>query len=106
MKTIHLLGCVLVLTGGIAAQKHESTAALQSLVDTERAFAKTSEDKGTRSAFLAFIAEDGILYRPTAVNGKKWTLEHPLPQSEKRPLLAWQPAFADIALAGDMGFTF
>jgi len=31
--------------------------------------------------------------------------EHPLPPSEKRPWLSWQPTFADIALAGDMGYT-
>lgn len=106
MKTIILLCCVLVLSMHIQPQKGETSSALQSVVDTERAFARTAEEKGTRPAFLAFIAADGILFRPTAVNGKKWLLEHPSPPSQKRPLLAWQPVFADIAIAGDMGFTF
>lgn len=106
MKTILSLGCVLVLSMYLAPQKGGAPSALQSVVDAERAFARTSAEKGTRSAFLAFIAEEGILFRPTAVNGKKWLLEHPSPPSQKRPLLAWQPAFADIAIAGDMGFTF
>ena len=51
---------------------------LHSMVDTERAFAKASEEKGTSESFLMFIADDGILFRPTAVLGKKWLQENPL----------------------------
>jgi ketosteroid isomerase-like protein len=83
----------------------ESTTALQSMVDTERAFAKMSEEQGIRPSFMAFIADDGILFRPGAVKGKQWMIDHPLPASQKRPLLSWQPTFADISLAGDMGYT-
>ena len=54
---------------------------------------------------MAFLADDGILFRPTAVRGKQWMTEHPLPRSETRDLLSWQPIFADIARAGDMGYT-
>jgi ketosteroid isomerase-like protein len=100
--------CLTLLLGFISlafAQKAKETSALQSMVDTERAFAKMSEEQGVRPAFMSFIADDGILFRPTAVKGKQWMMEHPLPPSEKRPLLSWQPTFADIALAGDMGYT-
>lgn len=97
---------ICMLLAGAMAQDTQPGSALQSLVDTERAFARTSEEQGTRPAFLAFIAEDGILFRPTAINGKKWIQQNPLPPSDKRPLLAWRPAFADIALAEDMGYTF
>jgi len=31
--------------------------------------------------------------------------EHPVPPSDKHPLLAWQPAFAGMSMAGDLGFT-
>ena len=54
---------------------------------------------------MTFIADDGLLFRPGAVNGKKWMIEHPVPQSDKRPLLAWQPSFAGMSASGDMGFT-
>jgi ketosteroid isomerase-like protein len=100
--------CLTLLPGFISlvfAQGAKETPALQSMVDTERAFARMSEEQGTRPAFMTFIADDGILFRPTAVKGKQWMAEHPLPSSDKRPLLSWQPAFADIALAGDMGYT-
>src|SRR5215204_2937227 len=79
--------------------------ALQDMVKTEQAFSKMAEEKNTREAFLAFIADDGLLFRPGAVNGKKWLLEHPPPPSDKKPLLAWQPAFAGMAESGDLGFT-
>jgi len=78
---------------------------LQEMIKTEQAFSKMAEEKNTRDAFMAFIADDGVLFRPDAVNGKKWMLEHPVPPSDKRPLLAWQPAFAHMAAAGDLGFT-
>jgi ketosteroid isomerase-like protein len=81
-------------------------SALQEMVKTEQAFSKMAEEQNTRDAFLAFIADDGLLFRPGAVNGKKWMLEHPAPPpGDKRPLLAWQPAYAGMAVSGDMGFT-
>ena len=80
-------------------------SALQEMVKTEQAFSKTAEEKNTHDAFLAFIADDGLLFRPGAVNGKKWLLEHPAPPTEKKPLLAWQPSFAGMSASGDMGFT-
>src|SRR6185503_2149906 len=79
---------------------------LEEMVRTEQAFSKMAEEKTTREAFLAFIADDGLLFRPGAVNGKKWLLEHPgPPPSDKKPLLAWQPNFAGMSASGDMGFT-
>ncbi len=100
--------CLTLLLGLISsgfAQQAKQNSALQSMVETERAFARMSEEQGIRPSFMAFIADDGVLFRPTAVKGKQWLTENPLPPSEKRPLLSWQPIFADIALMGDMGYT-
>ena len=80
-------------------------SALREMVKTEQAFSKMAEEKNTRDAFLAFIADDGLLFRPGAVNGKKWLLEHPAPPTDKKPLLAWQPLFAGMSASGDLGFT-
>lgn len=87
------------------AQNKSPVSDLKSLVDTERAFAQTSAEKGTRDSFAAFIAEDGILFRPVAVFGKKWMQEHPLPPAPVRSLLSWQPIFAAVSRAGDLGYT-
>ena len=78
---------------------------LQDMVKTEQAFSKMAEEKTAREAFMTFIADDGLLFRPGAVNGKKWMIEHPVPPSDKKPLLAWQPSFAGMSASGDMGFT-
>ena len=100
--------CLIALFFVLAAsgQKPTTESPLHSMVATERAFSQASADKGTRDSFLMFIAEDGILFRPSAVLGKKWLLEHPVPLVENRPLLSWQPTFAYMAAAGDMGYTF
>ena len=95
---------VALLILGIASVV-EGQSALQEMVKTEQAFSKMAEEKNTRDAFMTFIADDGLLFRPGAVNGKKWMLEHPVPPSDKKPLLAWQPSFAGMAASGDMGFT-
>ena len=89
------------------AQEPKQPTPLQQMVLTEQSFSKAAEVKNTRDAFMEFIADDGLLFRPGAVNGKKWMNEHPAPPPPdgKRPLLAWQPAFAGMAAAGDLGFT-
>ena len=100
--------CVALLLGIISpgfAQKTKEPTALESMVATELAFAKMAKEQGIRPSFMAFIAEDGILFRPRAVRGKQWMIEHPAPASDKLPLLSWYPAVADIARAGDMGYT-
>ena len=95
---------VLLLVLSVAAVV-QGQSALQEMVKTEHAFADMAEQKNTRDAFMAFIADDGLLFRPGAVNGKKWMIEHPVPPSDKKPLLAWRPSFAGMSASGDMGFT-
>jgi ketosteroid isomerase-like protein len=102
MKKIFLLFMIFAFAVSGAAQKSASLAPdLQAVVETERAFAHTAPEKGMRDSFLAFIADDGILFRPTAVNGKQF-LEK---QQPRAGLLTWYPAYADISGAGDMGMT-
>jgi ketosteroid isomerase-like protein len=99
MKLTTLL-IILALSFTVKAQ-----SPLQQMVQTEQAFSRMAAEQNTRDAFMAYIADDGLLFRPTAVNGKHWMREHPVPASDKHPLLAWQPAFAGVAAAGDLGFT-
>lgn len=96
---------ILLLMLSVMAFVVQGQTPLQDMVKTEQAFSKMAEEKTAREAFMTFIADDGLLFRPGAVNGKKWMLEHPVPPSDKKPLLAWQPSFAGMAASGDMGFT-
>src|SRR5213595_2860652 len=71
------------------------------LVAMERAFAKAAATKGTRDAFLEFLADDGIIFQPGPVNGKQfWQARTP-----RKGRLSWEPVFADVSLAGDLGYT-
>lgn len=99
MKKILLPLLLMVSIAGAASADLQSD--LDSLVAAERAFAKTSEEQGTKAAFLAFLADDSILFRPGPVNGRKWTEERPAPTG----LLTWRPVKADIAKSGDLGYT-
>lgn len=99
---VRIMVALLMLSIGVVVQ---GQTPLQEMVNTEQAFSKMAEEQNTRDAFMTFIADDGLLFRPGAVNGKKWMNEHPVPPSDKKPLLAWQPSFAGIAASGDMGFT-
>jgi ketosteroid isomerase-like protein len=92
-----LTTCVLAQSGGAASWSSD----LRAMVETERAFSQTSVEKGIRSSFLAFLADDGIMFRPGPVNGKKMWGE----RKEIAGLLTWQPAYADMSRAGDLGYT-
>ena len=74
---------------------------LQRLVDTELSFAKTAAEKGTKSAFLEFLADDGVMFQPDAVNGKTYWNG----RGESAGLLTWHPVFADISASGVLGYT-
>ena len=74
--------------------------AVQAVVDAERKFAQTAQEKGTRAAFLEFLAEDGIVFRPGPVNGREVWRARPDPG----PDLVWEPTFAAVARSGDLGY--
>ncbi len=87
-----------------AAARGADTAgenALQSLVKAEKNFAQRSVEKGVRDAFVANLADDAIVFDPKPVNGKQLYLKRPTSDTQ----LNWQPIFADVARAGDMGYT-
>jgi hypothetical protein len=62
MRTVFaILSCIVCLVINVAAQE---LSPLQEMVKTEQAFSKMAEEKNTRDAFMAFIADDGLLFRP------------------------------------------
>jgi ketosteroid isomerase-like protein len=87
--------------GAAGAAALHADAVSDSLVQTERAFARASVEKGMKEAFLAYLGEDAVIFRPTAVPGVAWIRDHPNPPI----VLTWQPAYAEVSAAGDLGFT-
>jgi ketosteroid isomerase-like protein len=93
---------LLIMVSNTSAQRESvRNENRRALVQMEHDFAKAAAAKGTRDAFLEFLADDGILFQPGTVNGKKWWTERP----PRKGLLSWTPIFADVARSGDLGYT-
>src|ERR1041385_5630384 len=105
-RSVLIVGFALILLISFAAvsQQHkesERTRTRRALVEMEHAFAKAAATKGTRDAFIEFLADDGIIFQPGPVNGKKfWTARAP-----RKGWLSWEPEYADVSRAGDLGYT-
>lgn len=107
--SLRTLSCVrqssLFLLAGLAlasvnARAETPAEAARAMVDAEKKFYQTGQEQGTRAAFLAFLAEDGIVFRPGPVNGKEaWGK-----RSETGLDLVWEPTFAVIARSADFGY--
>jgi len=100
-KYISIFLILFAFAVSVQAQKTDTPSDLQSLVEAERTFARTALDKGIREAFIANLADDGVLFRPRPVAGKKWMEEH----TSQPGVLTWQPIFAFASRSGDMGYT-
>ena len=87
---------------GTAGRAQALAPEMAALVDTERAFAKMSVQKGRRDAFLAFFGEDAVFFSPEPVNARQRILAWPAVAAFN---LDWEPHFGDLAGAGDLGYT-
>jgi len=75
-------------------------AALASLIRTEYLFVESAQTS-VRSAFLGFLAEDGIVLAPDPRPGLQvWHAA-----KESRDRLSWYPAVAELAGHGDLAYT-
>jgi len=79
----------------------QMTPAVRAIVEQERAFSAASVAKSTRDAFMEFLADDSLLFRPGPVPGKMFIRNRPAPPGK----LVWAPTFADAASSEDIGYT-
>ena len=56
-----------------APQAGNPQSELISLVKSELAFAQASAERGMRAAFLEFLADGALVFRPQPVDGRKST---------------------------------
>jgi ketosteroid isomerase-like protein len=96
-----LLLCLFAGSLAVRAAEPLATEAARAMVESERKFYQTGQEKGTRAAFLTFLADDGIVFRPGPVNGKEVWGKRP----ETGLDLIWEPTFAAIARSADFGYT-
>jgi ketosteroid isomerase-like protein len=95
-----LAGTVLAAVAQEAPKPVDLEAEYQALIQAERAFAKKSMETNSRDAFLAFIADDGVLFTPDPTPGKAVLEKRPVPDFT----LDWWPTYSDISRSGDLGW--
>lgn len=95
-----LAGLAVAAAAQEAVKPVDLAAEYQSLINAERAFAKKSMDTNPKEAFLAFIADDGVLFNPDPVSGKESWQKRPVPDYT----LDWWPTYSDISRSADLGW--
>lgn len=103
LDSVKTLPCLLLLTWAataVPAQGVDLKSELVNLVNSELAFSKESLDKGMHAAFLAFLAERSIVFRPQPVDGRSFYSD-----GADSVELSWYPVFADISRTSDLGYT-
>ncbi|HZE58115.1 MAG TPA: nuclear transport factor 2 family protein [Chthoniobacterales bacterium] len=90
----------LLLVSTVATHAETPADAIRAMVEAERNFFQTGQEKGTRAAFLEFLAPDAIVFRPGPLNGQEvWSK-----RQETGLDLVWEPTFAAISRSGDFGY--
>ena len=91
----------LLMPNFIFSQTDSQKSALKKVIDTEKAFAQTSLDKGSKNAFLEFLGKDAIVFdKGSALNGLEYWQK-----LDFKNLLTWQPTFAEIAVSEELSYT-
>ncbi len=77
---------------------------IERLLEADREFSRLSVENGAAAAFVAFAAEDAVIYRDQRhpVEGRQ-AIHELLRRSEGT--LRWDPYFVDLAGSGDLGYT-
>lgn len=86
------------LSFGAYAQKSDGTT--KSLLDAEKSFNVDVAKNGTNAAFTKYVADNALVFRPNAVNAKKYYATAPDMKN-----LSWTPNLARVSRSGDWGFT-
>jgi len=85
----------------LRAESPASAPDLKSLVESERAFARLSIEKGMRQAFLKYLAKDSIGFGSGPIKAREAWLARP----ESKRVLSWEPNFVTIASSGEIGYS-
>jgi ketosteroid isomerase-like protein len=101
MKTFSLSAALVLSACARVATLEPSADDAASLAAAETAFAARSTKAGVRDAFLHYLAQDAVLFRPGPVNGREIYEKSPEPPI----VLDWRPAYVEVAASGDFGLS-
>jgi ketosteroid isomerase-like protein len=100
MKPLMLRIFIVLLASVVVLRAETPAEGVRAMVAAERKFYLTGQEKGTRAAFLEFLADDAIIFRPGPVNGKESWNE----RADTTLDLVWEPTFAAISRSADFGY--
>lgn len=101
MKTTLLTLILVFLLNSNLLGQAVPAASLKSVVEAENNFADAAAKEGTRSAFLQFAADDGLVFSDKPENARENWKKRPVNAS----LLSRRPSWADVSATGDLGYT-
>ena len=100
LRTVMIAGTLLLAASAVNAQSRDQRAA--KIIAAERAFAKFALEGSTQKAFDRYLAHDAYVFRPRAMKASDAASRAPLPATLA---LTWEPEWADVSRAGDLGYT-
>lgn len=108
MKPIFSIAILISLLCNISLFAQEKDTRKQDLLNVDNLFSKLSEARGVNEAFLAQLADNGVLLRPNnyPITGKSIIRERFFSRPDSGYTLTWKPLFADIAESGELGYTY
>ena len=87
-----------------SAARGPADAALDQMVEAERAFARRASEHGVRDAFITFLAADSISVQPYGNARQQWEARPAPAPDAKLARLQWEPRTGDIAASGELGW--
>lgn len=97
---LSVCGLIFWLASAVAQDPEEA------LKDTDRAFAAHSREHGVRAAFLAYMAEDGVLLRAGPPIAGRAAYAEATAGDPEGVTLDWAPEHAVVSDDGTLGYTW
>ncbi len=94
-------GGTLAIATAQGAEPATATATAQTLVDRELAFGQAAIDRGTRAAFLEYLADSAVILAPGPTPARGTVESGPAPGAPLR----WRPDLATMSRLHDFGWT-
>jgi len=96
MKAVFFTALVVVCVGFAFGQD-----SAQKIFATEKAFEKMVSEKGINAGFVEFMAPDGVIFTPDAVNGREAWKNRPASPA----LLTWNPIWIEVSSNGALAYS-
>ncbi len=91
-----------ILTIGLASTFAFAQPEFQQMIDADKSLASYAAEVGAKTAYLKYLGDDGVIFKPEATNGKDWWN---LQKEEPPVVLKRTMELADISANGLLGYT-